>query len=61
MKNEFKIGERNLPILISEQSYSNCIQGKHTSLNVGSNDILKRRLPMFQYNRTPVQLHWDNT
>ena len=39
---------------------TNCMAGKHVTLNIGSNDVLKRALPDFNYDRNPIRMHWDN-
>ena len=38
---------------------SNCIRGKHITLNLGSNDILKRELPNYEYSRNPCKMRWQ--
>lgn len=35
------------------------MEGKHVTLNLGSNDVLKRKLPDFNYDRNPICMHWD--
>ena len=36
------------------------MEGKHVTLNLGSNDVLKRKLPDFNYDRNPIGMKWDN-
>lgn len=36
------------------------MEGKHVTLNIGSNDVLKRELPDFNYDRNPIRMKWDN-
>ena len=35
------------------------MRGKHITLNLGSNDILKRELPNYQYARNPCKMRWE--
>lgn len=40
------------------QCRTNCMEGKHVTLNIGSNDVLKRELPDFNYDRNPIRMKW---
>ena len=39
----------------------NCMRGKHITLNLGSNDILKRELPNYPFpsTRRPCRMRWE--
>ena len=35
------------------------MRGKHIKLNLGTNDILKRKLPNYQFSRNPCRMRWQ--
>ena len=38
---------------------NNCLAGKSIILVLGSNDVLKRKLPDFDYDRNPISMNWE--